>query len=128
MTSVRFALCVLVLAAAGRAQQTPPGETIGRLSQSAEQRLAASNDELNRLRDQVAAEKLLVYGLGRGAEYQDMPLVRSLARDAQGSGNRFSALVLGVVKSRPFQMNTKTGPAPAAQTASIPTTQGKGAN
>jgi biopolymer transport protein ExbB len=58
MTSVRFALCVLVLAAAGRAQQTPPGETIGRLSQSAEQQLAKSNDELNRLREQVAAEKL----------------------------------------------------------------------
>jgi hypothetical protein len=77
---------------------------------------------------EVAAEKLLVYGLGRGAEYQDMPLVRSLARDAQGNGNRFSALVLGVVKSRPFQMNTKTGPAPAANTASIATTQGRGAN
>ena len=75
---------------------------------------------------EVTAEKLLVYGLGRGAEYQDMPLVRSLARDAQGNGNRFSALVLGVVKSRPFQMNTKTGPVPAANTASNTTTQGQG--
>jgi hypothetical protein len=71
---------------------------------------------------EVAAEKLLVYGLGRGAEYQDMPLVRSLARGAEASGNRFSALVLGVVKSRPFQMNTKTGPAPTANTASTATT------
>ena len=68
---------------------------------------------------EVAAEKLLVYGLGRGAEYQDMPLVRAIARDAQASNNRFSSLVLGVVKSRPFQMNTKTGPAPSANTASI---------
>jgi hypothetical protein len=37
-----------------------------------------------------------------------MPLVRSIARDALKGGGRFSALVLGVVKSKPFQMNTKT--------------------
>ena len=55
----------------------------------------------------VAVEKLLTYGLGRGVEYQDMPLVRSIARDAGREGNRFSALVMGVVKSAPFQMNTK---------------------
>ena len=29
----------------------------------------------------VAAEKLLTYGLGRGLDYRDMPLVRALARD-----------------------------------------------
>ena len=60
---------------------------------------------------EVAAEKLLAYGLGRGVEYQDMPLVRSIARDAARDGNRFSALVLGVVRSKPFQMNAKTGTA-----------------
>ena len=58
---------------------------------------------------EVAAEKLLAYGLGRGVEYQDTPLVRSIARNAARDGNRFSALVLGVVRSKPFQMNTKTG-------------------
>ena len=31
---------------------------------------------------EVTAEKLLVYGLGRGLEHQDMPLVRAIARDA----------------------------------------------
>ena len=56
---------------------------------------------------QVAAEKLLTYALGRGVEYQDMPLVRSLARDAAKNGNKFSALVLDIVKSKPFQMNMK---------------------
>src|SRR4029078_11197161 len=55
----------------------------------------------------VASEKLLTYALGRGAEYQDMPLVRAIARDADKSGDRFSSLVLGIVKARPFQMNTK---------------------
>jgi len=62
---------------------------------------------------QVVAEKLLTYGLGRGVDYQDMPLVRSIARDALKSGGRFSALVLGVVKSKPFQMNAKTPEEPA---------------
>ena len=56
---------------------------------------------------EVVAEKLLTYALGRGVEYRDMPLVRSLARDAARDQNRFSALVLGVVRSKPFQMNTK---------------------
>jgi hypothetical protein len=58
---------------------------------------------------QVVAEKLVIYALGRGVEYQDMPLVRSIARDARSHDNRFSALVLGVVRSKPFQMNTKSG-------------------
>jgi hypothetical protein len=58
---------------------------------------------------QVAAEKLLTYALGRGVEYRDMPLIRAIARNARTSGNRFSALVLGVVDSAPFQMNIKAG-------------------
>jgi hypothetical protein len=55
----------------------------------------------------VIAEKLLTYGLGRGVEYQDMPLVRTIVRDAAGGSYRFSTLVLGVVKSAPFQNNIK---------------------
>jgi hypothetical protein len=66
---------------------------------------------------EVVAEKLLTYGLGRGVEHQDMPLVRSITRDAARSDNRFASLVLGVVKSRPFQMNTKSAePAVSSQT------------
>jgi hypothetical protein len=66
----------------------------------------------------VVAEKLLIYALGRGVEHQDMPLVRSITRDARRDGNRFSSLVLGVVKSKPFQMNTKVeDPASRKQTA-----------
>ena len=55
----------------------------------------------------MVAEKLLTYGLGRGMDYQDMPLVRSIAHDAARQENRFSALVLGVVRSKPFQINMK---------------------
>ncbi len=57
---------------------------------------------------EVVAEKLLTYALGRGVEYQDMPLVRSISHDAKRNDDHFSALVLGVVNSKPFQMNTKT--------------------
>jgi hypothetical protein len=73
----------------------------------------------------VAAEKLLTYGLGRGLDYRDMPLVRALARDAAAGSDKFSALVLGVVKSRPFSMNTiAASPAvtKTASTAASPTT------
>jgi mono/diheme cytochrome c family protein len=56
----------------------------------------------------VVAEKLLTYGLGRGVEYEDMPLVRSIVRDSATNKYKFSSLVLGVVKSPAFQMNMKT--------------------
>ena len=65
----------------------------------------------------VTTEKLLTYGLGRGLDHRDMPLVRSLAREAAAANNRLSAIVIGVVKSQPFQMNTRSVP-PATTTAS----------
>ena len=58
----------------------------------------------------VVAEKLLTYALGRGVEYQDMPMVRSMVRDAAATNYRFSSLVLGIVKSPSFQMNQKPAP------------------
>src|SRR4030095_11101854 len=55
----------------------------------------------------VVVEKLLPYALGRGVEDQDMPLVRSIVRDATPGNYRFSTLVLGIVRSAPFQNNVK---------------------
>jgi mono/diheme cytochrome c family protein len=49
-------------------------------------------------------EKLLTYGLGRGLEYYDMPTVRMIEQDAAKNNYRFSSLVLGIIKSTPFQM------------------------
>jgi hypothetical protein len=51
--------------------------------------------------------KLLTYALGRGVQYYDMPLVRRIVRDAARQNYRFSSVVLGIVKSAPFQMRTK---------------------
>jgi hypothetical protein len=56
----------------------------------------------------VVAEKMLTYALGRGVEYQDKPLVRSIVRNAAASKYRMSSLVLGIVKSPAFQMNLKS--------------------
>ncbi len=52
----------------------------------------------------AVAEKLLIYALGRGLEYYDEPAVRAIVRDAARRDYRFSALMLGVVQSAPFQM------------------------
>ncbi len=57
---------------------------------------------------EVVVEKLLTYALGRGIEWEDMPLVRSIAHDAAKHENRFSTIVLDVVKSPAFQMNMKS--------------------
>jgi hypothetical protein len=56
----------------------------------------------------VVTEKMLIYALGRGVEYQDMPLVRSIVRESAGTNYNFSSIVMGIVNSAPFQMNTKT--------------------
>jgi hypothetical protein len=52
-------------------------------------------------------EKLLTYAIGRGVEYQDMPMLRSIVRNASANKYRFSSLVMGIVKSDMFQMNQK---------------------
>jgi hypothetical protein len=36
-----------------------------------------------------------------------MPLVRSIVHDAEPANYRFQSLILAVVKSEPFQFNTK---------------------
>jgi mono/diheme cytochrome c family protein len=51
-------------------------------------------------------ENLLTFALGRGVEYYDAPAVRKIVRDAEKDGYRFSSLILGIVKSIPFQMRS----------------------
>ena len=57
----------------------------------------------------VATEKLLTYAIGRATTASDMPAVRAIKRDAGRNDYRFSSLVLGIVKSEPFQMRKKGG-------------------
>jgi len=53
-------------------------------------------------------EKLMTFALGRGVEYYDAPAVRKIVRDAEKERYRFSSLVVGIVKSTPFQMRTSS--------------------
>ena len=50
---------------------------------------------------------MLTYAVGRGLEYYDMPVVRTVAHEAAKKDYRFSELVLGIVKAPPFQMKVK---------------------
>ena len=75
----------------------------------------------------VATEKLMTYALGRGVEHRDMPLVRRIAREANNQEGRFSALVLGIVRSQPFQMNQRVD-APSGTTVARATFDNGGAN
>ena len=52
----------------------------------------------------TVTEKLLTYALGRGVEYYDQPAVREIMREAVRNDYRWSALILGIVESEPFQM------------------------
>jgi hypothetical protein len=54
-------------------------------------------------------EKLMVYALGRGLTYQDMPAVRKIVREARAQDYRFSSLISGIVESAPFQMAVVAG-------------------
>jgi hypothetical protein len=49
-------------------------------------------------------ENLMAYGLGRRVEYFDMPQVRSIVREAEKDGHKFSTYLLGVINSPAFQM------------------------
>ena len=55
----------------------------------------------------VATEKLMTYATGRAVTPYDMPAIRKIIRDSANTDFRLSSLVLGVVKSEPFQMRAK---------------------
>lgn len=55
----------------------------------------------------MITEKLMTFALGRGVEYQDMPVIRSIVRKADGDNDRFVSILMGIVESAPFQMRTK---------------------
>ena len=62
-------------------------------------------------------EKLLTYALGRGLEYYDMPVVRTITKQAENDDYRFSAIIKCIVSSVPFRMkqaDAKNNPVAAA--------------
>jgi hypothetical protein len=57
----------------------------------------------------TVAERLLMYASGRNLQYYDQPSVRGIVRGAAPGNYTFTSFVLGVVKSRPFQMRESAG-------------------
>ena len=75
--------------------------------------LRQGEDELLR----TIAEKLLTYALGRGVNYLDAPTVRQIVREVASDDHRWSSLILGIVRSAPFQQRIVWGAAPEARVA-----------
>ena len=57
------------------------------------------------------SEKLLAYAIGRTIDHSDLPAIRKITREAAANDHRWSSLIIGIVRSIPFQMNA------AAETA-----------
>jgi hypothetical protein len=85
-----------------------PVDAVGALPGAAEHRgVTGLEDGLLSRPDLFATtltEHLLTFALGRGLEHYDAPAVRRIVRDARQDGYRLSSLILGIVKSVPFQM------------------------
>ncbi len=67
----------------------------------------AHRDEFYR----TLTEKLLIYALGRGVEYYDVPTVDTIVARLGRTDGHFTELLLGVIESAPFQ-SRRLAPAP----------------
>jgi hypothetical protein len=56
------------------------------------------------------ARKLLIYALGRGLEPDDDPTVKKIVKNVAADNYRFSSLILGIVRSEPFQKRRRENP------------------
>jgi hypothetical protein len=56
----------------------------------------------------TVTEKLLTYALGRGVEYYDAPAIRKIVRESAPGDYRWSSVIVGIVKSMPFQMRNSS--------------------
>ena len=68
---------------------------------------------------ETLTERLMTYALGRGVKYYDMPAVRRITANAAPGGNKFSALILGIVESPVFQRNQVISSAPAVNRTAL---------
>ncbi len=55
---------------------------------------------------QTFTENLMTYALGRRVEYEDMPTIRAIVKNAAAHDNHFSSFVLGIAESAAFRMTT----------------------
>jgi hypothetical protein len=65
----------------------------------------------------TVTDKLMAYALGRRVEYYDRPSIRKIVRDAGSQNYKWSAIILGIVKSPGFLM--RSGPEPQKKAQGI---------
>jgi hypothetical protein len=53
---------------------------------------------------QTLVTKLMIYATGRPMEWQDMPTIRAIVRQAAADDYRFATILAGIVGSAPFRM------------------------
>lgn len=58
---------------------------------------------------EATVERLMTYGLGRELDARDRPAIRAILRAAEADRYRFEDLIIGIVKSVPFQMRQAPG-------------------
>jgi hypothetical protein len=75
--------------------------------------LAARGDQFV----QIITEKLMTYAVGRHVDFNDMPAVRRIVRDAKARNYTFESIVMGVVNSDAFRRRAPAAPLPHATTA-----------
>lgn len=63
---------------------------------------------------QTLTEKLMLYGLGRELEYYDMPQVRAIVKAAAEDDYRLSAIILGIVNSNAFRLQSRSDTEPGS--------------
>jgi hypothetical protein len=86
-------------AAAVDAGGTLAGDKFGNAIDLIELLASKRADEFRR----CLAEKMLTYALGRGVEYYDRPAIERIMTQLRAGGDKFSALILAVAESFPFQ-------------------------
>jgi hypothetical protein len=80
--------------------------------------LAARGDQFA----EIITEKLMTYAVGRTVDFNDMPTVRRIERDARAHNYTFESIVMGVVNSDAFRRRAPAAPAPALKTAAVDST------
>ncbi|MDR2214759.1 MAG: DUF1592 domain-containing protein [Nevskiaceae bacterium] len=68
---------------------------------------------------QIITEKLMTYAVGRQVDFNDMPTVRRIVRDAQTQNLTFESIVMGVVNSDAFRRRAPAPALPATTTAQV---------
>jgi mono/diheme cytochrome c family protein len=77
--------------------------------------LAARGDQFA----QIITEKLMTYAVGRQIDFNDMPTVRQIVRDAKAQNYTFESILMGVVNSDAFRRRAPAPSLPRATTAQV---------